>query len=196
MRSPAALLVITYPRCGQNCRTSPQGTRAAHLVEKEYDHEQGRPAVGPGSLRPGHRADLHCRPRHPLPHRRYRRWRLGMAQGHPGGRLEPGKPASPRCLARTPTSPATTGMTSCPYVLEHRRIGPGEHVRSPVSRAPVVTMQVACMAEDAEDVKQSLFDESGRCWYLGNIAPWDPSRSGFACPRLSRRSRPRRTGYG
>jgi hypothetical protein len=46
----------------------------------------------------------------------------------------------------------------------------------------VVTMRVACMAEDAEDVKRSLFDESGRCWYLDHHCPLGPIKVGIRLP--------------
>jgi hypothetical protein len=46
----------------------------------------------------------------------------------------------------------------------------------------VVTMQVACMAEDAEDVKRSLFDENGPCWYLDHYCPLGPIKVGIRVP--------------
>ena len=46
----------------------------------------------------------------------------------------------------------------------------------------LVTMQVACMVEDAEEVKRSLFDESGQCWYLDHHCPLGPIKVGIRLP--------------
>ena len=69
------------------------------------------------------------------------------------------------------------------YVLDHaRELGLAEHSLAIEPHTRVVTMQVACMAEDAEDVKQSLFDEKGRCWYFDNHCPLGSIKVGIRLP--------------
>jgi len=88
-----------------------------------------------------------------------------------------------RLLGQDPDEPRHNWEDVLAYVLNHQReLGLGEHfvAQSPCTR--VVTMQVACMAEDAEDVKQSLFDEKGQCWYFDNNCPLGPIKVGIRLP--------------
>jgi hypothetical protein len=69
------------------------------------------------------------------------------------------------------------------YVLDHTgELGLADHPVAIEPHTRVVTMQVACMAEDAEDVKQSLFNEKGGCWYFDNDCPLGPIRVGIRLP--------------
>ena len=86
-------------------------------------------------------------------------------------------------LGQDPDEPQHNWEDVLQYVLENQReLGLGEHfvAQSPCTR--IVTMQVACMAEDAEDVKRSLFDESGQCWYLDHHCPLGPIKVGIRLP--------------
>jgi hypothetical protein len=69
------------------------------------------------------------------------------------------------------------------YVLNHQQdLG---LLNEPVMIEPrtrVVTLRVACLAEDAEDVKHSLFDERGPCWYLDHHCPLGPIKVGVRSP--------------
>ena len=88
-----------------------------------------------------------------------------------------------RLLGQDPDEPRHNWEDVLAYVLSHQReLGLGDHfvAQSPCTR--VVTMQVACMAEDAEDVKQSLFDEKGQCWYLDHHCPLGPIKVGIRLP--------------
>ena len=88
-----------------------------------------------------------------------------------------------KLLGQDPDEPQHNWEDVLRYVLEHQQeLGLGEHfvAQSPSTR--IVTMQVACMAEDAEDVKRSLFDESGPCWYLDHHCPLGPIKVGIRLP--------------
>ena len=88
-----------------------------------------------------------------------------------------------RLLGQDPNEPQHNWEDVLRYVLEHRlELGLGEHfiAQSPCTR--VVTMQVACTADDAEDVKRSLFDESGPCWYLDHNCPLGPIKVTIRLP--------------
>ena len=88
-----------------------------------------------------------------------------------------------RLLGQDPNEPRHNWDDVLAYVLNHQReLGLGEHfiADSPCTR--IVTMQVSCMEEDAEDVKASLFDESGRCWYLDHNCPLGPIRVAIRLP--------------
>jgi len=88
-----------------------------------------------------------------------------------------------RLLGQDPEEPQHNWEDVLKYALEHQReLGLGEHfaAQSPCTR--IVTMQVACMAEDAEDVKRSLFDEMERCWYLDHHCPLGPIKVGIRLP--------------
>ena len=88
-----------------------------------------------------------------------------------------------KLLGQDPDEPRHNWEDVLDYVLNHQReLGLGDHfvAESPCTR--VVTMQVACMAEDAEDVQQSLFDENGPCWYLDHHCPLGPVKVGIRLP--------------
>jgi len=46
-----------------------------------------------------------------------------------------------------------------------------DHIIARSAHTRVVTMQVSCMAEDAEEVRASLFHETGRCWFFDHDCP-------------------------
>ena len=88
-----------------------------------------------------------------------------------------------RLLGQDPNEPQHNWDDVLAYVLTHQReLGLGEHfiADSPCTR--IVTMQVSCMEEDAEDVKASLFDDGGRCWYLDHHCPLGPIRVAIRLP--------------
>ena len=88
-----------------------------------------------------------------------------------------------RMLGQNPDEPEHNWEDVLQYVLEHQReLGLGEHFLADSPCTRIVTMQVACMAEDAEDVKRSLFDEGGRCWYLDHHCPLGPIKVGIRRP--------------
>lgn len=88
-----------------------------------------------------------------------------------------------RLLGQDPNEPQHNWEDVLQYVLNHQRaLGLGDHSIAIKPHTRVVTMQVACMAEDAEDVKRSLFDESGRCWYLDHHCPLGPIKVGIRLP--------------
>ena len=88
-----------------------------------------------------------------------------------------------RLLGQDPNEPQHNWEDVLQYVLEHQReLGLREHAVTGRLHTRVVTMRVACMAEDAEDVKRSLFDESGRCWYLDHHCPLGPIRVAIRLP--------------
>jgi len=89
-----------------------------------------------------------------------------------------------RLLRQDPDEPRHNWDDVLQYVLAHAAeiISGG---RPPVTEfyARVVTMQVACMAEDAEEVKLSLFGPDGRpCWYLDHNCPLGPIRVDIRLP--------------
>ena len=94
---------------------------------------------------------------------------IPLADFSGGGRLT-------RLLGQEADEPRHNWEDVLQYVLGHRReLGLGEHfvAQSPCTR--IITMQVACMAEDAEDVKLSLFGPEGKpCWYFDNDCPLGP----------------------
>jgi hypothetical protein len=68
--------------------------------------------------------------------------------------------------------------------INHPKETPNDKTH-PTSKPPIsiVTLQVACLAEDAEDVKGSLFNsEDENCWYLGNNYPLGPIHVGIRQP--------------
>jgi len=71
-----------------------------------------------------------------------------------------------RLLGQDPDEPQHNWEDVLAYILAHVvELDLADHVVvEPDTR--VVTMEVSCMADDAEDVKRSLFDASGPCWYL------------------------------
>jgi len=85
-------------------------------------------------------------------------------------------------LGQNPDEPRHNWEDVLAYVLDHaREMGLNQSVAiDPCTR--VVTMQVACMAEDAEDVKRSLFDENGPCWYLDHHCPLGPIKVKIRLP--------------
>ena len=88
-----------------------------------------------------------------------------------------------RLLGQDPGEPQHNWEDVLRYVLDHQQeLGLNEQfvATSPCTR--IVTMQVACMAEDAEDVKRSLFDETERCWYLDHHCPMGPIKVGIRLP--------------
>jgi hypothetical protein len=69
------------------------------------------------------------------------------------------------------------------YVLDHA--GELDLIKKPLvtkSHTRIVTMQIACLAQDAQDVKQSMFNEEGRCWYYDHDCPLGPIRVGICIP--------------
>jgi hypothetical protein len=70
------------------------------------------------------------------------------------------------------------------YVLDHAR--KLDLIKKPIvtrSYTRIVTMTVACLAEDAQDVKRSLFaPDDGECWYLNHNCPLGPIRVGIRLP--------------
>jgi hypothetical protein len=87
-----------------------------------------------------------------------------------------------RLLGQDPDEPRHNWEDVLAYVLNHTEPGLAGYSVAIEPHTRVVTMQVACMAEDAEDVKQSLFDESGRCWYLDHHCPLGPIKVGIRVP--------------
>ena len=89
-----------------------------------------------------------------------------------------------RLVGQDPDEPRHNWDDILAYVLDHEE---ELHLAErPIAVTPytrLVTMQVSCMAEDAEDVKRSLFDEgAGRCWYLDHNCPLGPIRVGVRLP--------------
>jgi len=81
-----------------------------------------------------------------------------------------------RLLGQDPDEPQHNWDDVLCYVLDHAEeiISGG---RRPVTEfcTRVVTMRVACLAEDAEDVRLSLFGPEDRpCWYYGHDCPLGP----------------------
>jgi len=89
-----------------------------------------------------------------------------------------------RLLGQDPDEPRHNWDDVLAYVLEHA--GELDLTAQPIAVTPytrVVTMQVSCLVEDAEEVKRSLFDESARrCWYLGHHCALGPIRVGIRLP--------------
>ena len=88
-----------------------------------------------------------------------------------------------RLLGQDPDGPEHNWDDVLQYVLVHRQeLGLGEPsvVQPPLTR--IVTMQVACLAEDAEDVKRSLFKDRGRCWYYDHHCPLGPIQVAVRLP--------------
>lgn len=86
-------------------------------------------------------------------------------------------------LGQDPDGPEHNWDDVLQYVLVHRQelgLGDSSLTRSPLTR--VVTFQVACLAEDAEDVKRSLFGERGRCWYYDHHCPLGPIQVAVRLP--------------
>ena len=88
-----------------------------------------------------------------------------------------------KLLGQDPDEPQHNWEDVLRYVLEHQReLGLGEYFLAQSPHTRIVTMRVACMAEDAEEVKRSLFDESGRCWYLDHNCPLGPIQVAIRLP--------------
>ena len=88
-----------------------------------------------------------------------------------------------RLLGQDPDEPRHNWEDVLHYVLNHTgELGLAGYSVAIEPCTRVVTMQVACMAEDAEDVKQSLFDEKGQCWYFDNNCPLGPIKVGIRLP--------------
>ncbi len=87
-------------------------------------------------------------------------------------------------LGQNPEEPEHDWDDVLQYVLEHER--ELELVGKPTTIQPctrVVTMRVACMAEDAEDVKQSLYNPDNQpCWYYDHNCPLGPIKVGIHLP--------------
>jgi hypothetical protein len=88
-----------------------------------------------------------------------------------------------RLLGQDPNEPRHNWEDVLHYVLNHTgELGLAGYSVAIEPHTRVVTMQVACMAEDVEDVKQSLFDEKGQCWYLDHHCPLGPIKIGIRLP--------------
>jgi len=86
-------------------------------------------------------------------------------------------------LGQDPDEPRHNWEDVLHYVLNHTgELGLAGYSVAIEPHTRVVTMQVACMAEDAEDVKASLFDEKGQCWYLDHQCPLGPIKVGIRLP--------------
>ena len=70
------------------------------------------------------------------------------------------------------------------YVLNHLgELGVAGHYVAIEPCTRIVTMQVSCMAEDAQDVKRSLFDEKkALCWYLAHDIALGPIKVEIRLP--------------
>ena len=88
-----------------------------------------------------------------------------------------------RLLGQDPDEPQHNWEDVLAYVLDHAgELGLAERSVAIEPHTRVVTMQVSCMAEDADDVKRSLFDEKGRCWYFDNDCPLGPIKVEIRLP--------------
>ena len=88
-----------------------------------------------------------------------------------------------RMLGQNPEEPNHNWEDVLRYVLDHRE--ELESIEQPIA-APctrVVTMRVACLVEDAEDVRQSLFNSDNQpCWYYDHNCPLGPVQVGIRLP--------------
>ena len=70
------------------------------------------------------------------------------------------------------------------YVLDHA--GELDLIKQPIVTSPyirIVTMDVACLAEDAQDIKESLFNSTSQpCWYCDHNCPLGPIRVDIRFP--------------
>ena len=88
-----------------------------------------------------------------------------------------------RLLGQDPDEPKHNWEDVLAYVLNHTgELGLAGYSVAIEPCTRVVTMQVACMAEDAEDVKASLFEEKGQCWYFDNNCPLGPIKVAIRLP--------------